>query len=123
MEVENYENQPFLSVTGDMIGTLMAWLDDTEAGGGTAYLSPGFEGVILPEKGAAAFWYDLYSNGLRDNHSLHGGCPVLKGFKWILNKWLYMYDNFQKFPCKLKPKLRNSPPSKNDYFVNNKNVF
>ena len=30
-----------LSYTGDMIGTFMAWLSDTEAGGNTIYCQPG----------------------------------------------------------------------------------
>ena len=76
----------------------------------------GYEGKIKPEKGAAAFWYDLLSDGFRDIKSLHGGCPVLKGSKWILNKWLYMLDNFKKFPCKLAKHSRFSPPSKSHYF-------
>ena len=42
---------PSLRYTGDTIGTFMAWLGDTEAGGGTAYINPGYEGVIMPEKG------------------------------------------------------------------------
>ena len=43
----------------------------------------------MPEKGAAAFWYDLDSQNHRDHTTQHGGCPVLKGSKWILNKWMY----------------------------------
>jgi len=105
-----------LSYTGDMIGTFMAWLSDTEAGGNTIYCQPGHEGKIKPEKGAAAFWYDILSDGYRDLYSLHGGCPVLMGSKWILNKWLYMFDNFKKFPCKLARQIQLSPPSKEHYF-------
>ena len=33
-----YNNLPY---TGDMIGTFMAWLSDTEAGGDTIYCQPG----------------------------------------------------------------------------------
>ena len=33
-----YKNLPY---TGDMIGTFMAWLSDTEAGGDTIYCQPG----------------------------------------------------------------------------------
>jgi hypothetical protein len=50
----------YLRNTGDMFGTFMAWLSDCEAGGGTAYLVPGFQGVQMPNKGAAAFWYDFF---------------------------------------------------------------
>ena len=117
MEVQKVEpSQRYLYVTGDIVATFMAWLSDTKAGGGTVYLYPGYEGLIMPEKGSAAFWYDLYSDGMRDRHSRHAGCPVLMGSKWILNKWMHMYDNFQKFPCKLKQKSRFSLPNKNGYF-------
>ena len=76
----------------------------------------GHDGKIAPKKGAAAFWYDILSAGFRDLHSVHAGCPVLKGSKWILNKWLFMLDNFKKFPCKLSQLARFSPPSKEHYF-------
>ena len=85
------QTRPDILVHGDILATFMAWLSDTEGGGGTAFVSPGYEGLILPEKGAAAFWIDLYSDGMRDRHSKHAGCPVLKGSKWILNKWINMY--------------------------------
>ena len=106
----------YLKLTGDMMGTFMAWLTDTTAGGGTAYIYPGVEGVIMPEKGAAAFWYDLFANGFRDGASEHGGCPVLKGSKWILNKWMYYYDNYQKFPCKLDYQEFFDAPNSSHYF-------
>ena len=108
--------QPNLFVHGDMVATFMAWLSETEAGGGTAYLSPGYEGVVMPKRGAAAFWYDLLSDGFREFQSAHGGCPVLKGTKWILNKWIHMYDNFRKFPCQLTRKKRFDAPNLTNYF-------
>ena len=107
-----------LKLTGDMIGTFMAWLSNCEAGGGTAYAYPGTEGVILPQKGAAAFWYDLTAKGHRDLLTRHGGCPVLKGSKWILNKWMYYYDNFKEFPCQLQENQAFDEPAKHDYFRN-----
>ena len=114
MEMKHVE--PEMYVTGDVVGTIMGWLDDTEAGGGTAYIYPGIENVLLPEKGAAAFFKNLYSSGHIDFHSYHGGCPVLKGSKWILNKWLCMYDNFKNFPCQLSLKMRFIPPSHQNYY-------
>lgn len=103
--------------TGDMIGTFMAWLDNVDGGGGTAYVQPGYEGLIMPEKGSAAFWYDLQSDGMRDHKTTHGGCPVIKGSKWILNKWMHMYDNFLKFPCQLTPMTPFNPPNESHYFL------
>ena len=99
-----------------MFGTFMAWLKDTPEGGGTAYIYPGLEGVVMPERGAAAFWYDLMANGFRDGATEHGGCPVLKGSKWILNKWMYFFDNYKRFPCKLHKNARPDPPNKSHYY-------
>ena len=101
--------------TGDKIATFMAWLADTDAGGGTAYIYPGHESLITPKKGAAAFWYNLKSDLTRDVTSYHAGCPVIKGNKWILNKWIYSYDNFRKFPCRLVNAKRYLPPSMMHY--------
>ena len=117
----------------------MAWLDHTEAGGSTAFCMNGYERVMTPEKGAAAFWYDFFlkfyfhfyfllfslfiffrydleTNGLRDHNTRHGGCPIIKGSKWILNKWMYAYDNFAKFPCDTKPKTKIKEPDSSHYF-------
>ncbi len=99
-----------------MMGTFMAWLNDVEAGGGTAYVTPLHEGVVLPDRGSAAFWYDLDSKGHRDTTSSHGGCPVLKGSKWILNKWMYSFDNYHKFPCNLDFNARITPPLPSSYY-------
>ncbi|TRY73565.1 hypothetical protein TCAL_06704 [Tigriopus californicus] len=93
-----------LKLTGDMFATFMAWLNDVEAGGATAFLDPGHEIAVWPTKGSAAFWLDLTPIGFRDSRTLHAGCPILKGSKWILNKWIFSYDQFQNYPCGLNPR-------------------
>ena len=70
----------------------------------------------MPVKGAASFWYDLTSEGYRDATTQHGGCPVLKGSKWILNKWMYSFDNYEKFPCFLRERLPFAEPAISHYF-------
>ncbi|KAL9975420.1 hypothetical protein ACROYT_G012581 [Oculina patagonica] len=50
--------------------------------------------VVRPKKGTAVMWYNhMISNvtgllGPQDVRSLHGGCDVLEGFKWIANNWI-----------------------------------
>ena len=50
--------------------------------------------VFPPKKGTAIMWYNNFvdpDSGLLGNldlHSLHGGCDVIKGEKWIANSWL-----------------------------------
>ena len=49
--------------------------------------------VVKPKKGTAVVWYNHHVDyngwlGSLDEWSLHGGCEVRKGEKWIANLWL-----------------------------------
>ncbi|EDO47327.1 predicted protein [Nematostella vectensis] len=50
--------------------------------------------VVQPRKGTAIMWYNHLLDprtdwmGDRDEFSLHGGCAVKKGHKWIANNWI-----------------------------------
>ena len=96
------EERKHLVTRGDYIATFMGWLQDVQLGGGTGFPSKGFQGRILPRKGSAAFWVNLLSCHRKDARSLHGGCPVLKGSKWIVNKWVYSWDQWKRWPCHTK---------------------
>ena len=52
--------------------------------------------------GSAAFFADLDQANRQDQRSSHGGCPVLAGSKWIINKWIYSYEQWKKYPCGLE---------------------
>ena len=97
--------------------TILYYLVDTEEGGGTVFpladtsddefeewrtsvaedkfkqtrtCSPGVE--VKPKKRKAIMWYnhqvqDGYLGPL-NARSLHGGCNVIKGHKWIANHWI-----------------------------------
>ena len=58
-----------------------------------------------PVKGSVAFWMGSKSDNFIENESVHGGCPVLEGSKWILNKWIYAFNQWKKFPCNLTEKV------------------
>ena len=109
-------SQKSLIQSGDMIGTIMAWLGDVEAGGGTAFVHRNVERTVMPTRGSAAFWYNLDMKGFRDQRSQHGGCPVIKGSKWILNKWVFYYNQHKNFPCGLNSDAYFPPPK--GYYTN-----
>ena len=50
--------------------------------------------LIPAKKGTAIMWYNhevdprLGWLGDLDYHTIHGGCDVLKGEKWIANSWI-----------------------------------
>ncbi|XP_033636297.1 transmembrane prolyl 4-hydroxylase-like [Asterias rubens] len=104
--------------------TILYYLDDTLRGGETAFpiadngtysekatkteiydLSQHCHDAnlfIKPEKGKAVMWYNHYINqttgwmGDLNHYSLHGGCEVLEGTKWIANNWIWVDDSYDK---------------------------
>lgn len=69
---------------GQRVATVVIYLNEPEAGGGTVFPDVQFE--CMPRKGHAVFFN--YSQPHPDSRSLHGGSPVLSGEKWIATKWL-----------------------------------
>jgi len=79
----------YLAHGGQRVGTLILYLSDTEAGGGTIF--PETKLSIQPRKGNALFFgYDRPDPATR---TLHGGAPVVAGEKWIATKWLREREN------------------------------
>ena len=110
------DSKKSLIQSGDSVGTVMAWLGDVEAGGSTAFLHHKVEQAVMPTRGSAAFWYNLDMKGYRDQMTRHGGCPILKGTKKILNRWIYYFNQHKKFPCDLNPEAMFPPPK--GYYTN-----
>ncbi|ELU04126.1 hypothetical protein CAPTEDRAFT_167710 [Capitella teleta] len=86
---------------GNRILTVIFYLSDVEAGGGTVFMTAGTK--LRPEKGAAAVWYNLHPDGTGDDETKHAACPVLTGNKWVANKWFH--ERGQEFtrPCGQSP--------------------
>lgn len=83
------------------MATFMLYLSDPEIGGHTIF--PKLNISIAPVKGMAVFWYNLTPGGDVDKSTIHSGCPVLKGNKWIANQWIQSHDNLFRRPCGLTP--------------------
>ena len=98
------EPAKFAEWRGNRIATPIFYLSDVDAGGATVY--PDIGVTVYPEKGAMAFWHNLYRNGEGDYRTRHAGCPVLAGRKWIANKWIHERgQQFTHYNCD------NNPPS------------
>ncbi|XP_046882215.1 transmembrane prolyl 4-hydroxylase isoform X2 [Hypomesus transpacificus] len=56
---------------------------------------------VTPTKGTAVFWYNYLSDGRgwvgeQDEYSLHGGCVVTRGTKWVANNWINIDPDYQR---------------------------
>ncbi|KAA8594162.1 hypothetical protein FQN60_004996 [Etheostoma spectabile] len=80
-----------------------ATLSSVEAGGCTAFIYANFS-VPVMEK-AAIFWWNLHRNGQGDADTLHAGCPVLIGDKWVANKWIHEHGQEFQHRCSLNPEV------------------
>ena len=77
----------------------MVYLTDVEAGGNTCFPLLGIS--VKPVKGDAIFWLNMKSTGLTHKLTMHAGCPVMLGSKWITNKWISFRDQFKSYKCGL----------------------
>lgn len=80
-------SKPHLRKGGQRVATMVIYLNDVEEGGGTAFPEVGL--TVNARKGSAVYFEYCNSKGQVDKMSLHAGCPVIKGEKWILTKWVH----------------------------------
>jgi prolyl 4-hydroxylase len=99
--MEDFSNKKdvYARAIGDRVATFMAYLSNVELGGSTSFPLLGI--ASKPQIGDAVFWVNLRASGLSDPLTVHAGCPVIVGDKWITNKWILYFDQYEKFKCKL----------------------
>lgn len=82
----NPANLASIARSGQRVSTLIAYLNDVESGGETAFPAAGWE--VSPQRGNAVYFEYCNRLGHVDHLSLHGGNPVLAGEKWVATKWM-----------------------------------
>lgn len=69
---------------GQRVGTVVMYLNTPEKGGATGFPEIGLE--VAAHRGNAVFF--SYNRPHPSSGSLHAGCPVIAGEKWIAVKWM-----------------------------------
>jgi prolyl 4-hydroxylase len=82
----NPANQASIARSGQRVSTLVAYLNDVEAGGETGFPEAGV--TVSARAGHAVYFEYANSLGQVDQRSVHAGSPVLRGEKWVLTKWM-----------------------------------
>lgn len=82
---------------GERLSTFMMFLSSPEKGGRTVF--PQLVISVKPVAGSALMWVNIRSNGQFDTRVLHMGCLVLRGNKWIANKWVLWADQMVRYSC------------------------
>ncbi|XP_032811270.2 prolyl 4-hydroxylase subunit alpha-3 [Petromyzon marinus] len=87
---------------GNRVASILIYLSSVEVGGSTAFIYKNFSVPVI--KNAAVFWWNLKRSGEADGDTLHAGCPVLVGNKWVANKWVRAFGQEFCRPCSLDPR-------------------
>lgn len=93
------ETEAFHNFLGNRIATVLFYMSDVAQGGATVFTELGLS--VFPIKGAALFWMNLHPSGEGDFATRHAACPVLRGSKWVSNKWIHQGGQEFLKPCNL----------------------
>jgi len=71
---------------GQRVKTIFAYLNDVPEGGETEF--PRLDIKIKPRQGGGVMFRNVTPEGTPDNATLHAGCPVVEGEKWLATLWI-----------------------------------
>ncbi len=77
--------QEEVKLGGQRTWTAMMFLNEPEAGGHTAFVNAGVS--VRPRTGNLLVWNNLTPDGEPNEQSMHQGCPVEAGVKYVITKW------------------------------------
>ena len=78
---------------GQRTWTAMAYLNEPEKGGATAF--PQLQYQVEPRRGMLLIWNNMSRDGKPNIDTLHAGTPVEQGTKYIITKW-FRLNEWQK---------------------------
>ncbi|KAK4324754.1 hypothetical protein Pmani_004641 [Petrolisthes manimaculis] len=100
---------PPRATVGERMATVLTFLQPPAQGGLTVFpwVGAGVGGVA----GAAVVWWNLLASHEHDFLTRHAACPVLRGYKWIMTKWVGYRGQWRSLPCPADPSRKVTRPS------------
>uniref|UniRef100_A0A914VDI5 Fe2OG dioxygenase domain-containing protein n=1 Tax=Plectus sambesii TaxID=2011161 RepID=A0A914VDI5_9BILA len=96
MSITHYETGGFYTTHYDSeddtpafrrrLGTFLLYLNGNYRGGNTVF--PHLQLAITPQQGDGLVFYSHKTNSRLDELTLHTGCPIKEGDKWIGSLWI-----------------------------------
>lgn len=83
---EGEEGMSHIGNMGNRLWTCMIYLNDNLEGGQTKF--PNLDLEFIPKKGMAVLWQNINKKGEFETDSLHEGCDVISGNKYIITAWI-----------------------------------
>ncbi len=102
---QNYYREETTS-GGQRTWTAMAFLNEPEGGGQTFF--PEVNVRITPRAGNLLIWNNMDQTGAPNRYTLHQGCPVTAGLKYVITKW-YRERPWRVGPAAVDPIEVNAP--------------
>lgn len=84
-EPNSKEFETYAAKMGQRTWTFMVYLNSTPKGGETHFTE--IDEVFTPQRGTAVIWNNLFADGKPNRATMHHGCPVHEGEKYIITKW------------------------------------
>jgi prolyl 4-hydroxylase len=76
---------------GPRVATCLMYLNDDYTGGETEFLLA--NRIIQPKKGKAIVFFNIDVDLVLIPESIHTGCTVQQGTKWVANKWIRVWPH------------------------------
>uniref|UniRef100_A0A182NS28 Prolyl 4-hydroxylase alpha subunit domain-containing protein n=1 Tax=Anopheles dirus TaxID=7168 RepID=A0A182NS28_9DIPT len=95
--IQTKEEYHRFAYAGNRMATVLFFFNDIAKGGYTIF--PKLRISIRPQKGAAAFWYNLLDTGEANMNMKYSICPLQGDAKWTAKKVIHTRGNELRKPC------------------------
>uniref|UniRef100_A0A182WSJ3 Prolyl 4-hydroxylase alpha subunit domain-containing protein n=1 Tax=Anopheles quadriannulatus TaxID=34691 RepID=A0A182WSJ3_ANOQN len=96
--IHTKEDAQRFAYAGDRLATMLFFLSDVTNGGYTIF--PKLRVAIRPQKGTAAFWYNLKDTGEGNVQMKYSICPLQDDQKWTAKKLIHTRGNELRQLCR-----------------------